>query len=353
MKIEKDGLIKMRRPNDFHSHLREGFILKKIVGLSNIYGYVVAMGNLKEWITTAKDRRRYLNEINSCDPNFKPIVPIMLSQKTTPEIIEEAYNDGARIVKYIPKKASTNSTDGIPLENLNKYYTCLKKIRDLGMIFSGHWELPFDSSSGYELPELTRECASIPYLRNITNDIGNLKICVEHISTEEMVEFIKNAPKKIKIAGTITVHHMILKYENIFDGFNSIINPFLYSRPIAKHERDRLVLIKAATSGDPKFFFGSDSAPHLVKDKQNTNLIPAGIYIPCTVAITTLAEIFENFNSLENLEKFAVINGEKFYELEGNREEIKLRKNSWTVEPEYYNIVPFRARQKLKYIVEY
>jgi len=339
--------ITMRSPDDFHAHLRQRLMLANVLPFSNIYGRVVAMGNLvPRPIITAEDVVRYRNEILSFKPNFQPIMTIMLVNQTTPEMVSKACRAGARVLKLIPCGTSVGSEQGVRLENLKRYYPVLEMARDLEMIFSCHWELDKNPKTGQNISEIEREAAALPYLLDVAIKIQDLKIVVEHITTKTMVEYV-DIILPSNVAATITVHHLLLTFDQVMKD-STIINPFNYCKPIAKAETDRQAIINAIISGSPKFFFGSDSAPHSLDKK--IGLHPsAGIFTPDKVAMPLLCEIFENAGALDKLENFVSKFGAEFYELLLNQGEITLKKERWIVPNNYQDVVPFMAGKTLQW----
>lgn len=337
----------IRRGDDFHAHLREGEMLEKVLLFSNFWGRVTVMGNLSKPVATAHNVIKYRNKILQLNPKFIPIMSAMLVNSATAEILRKTFEAGAKVLKLIPGGTSTNSNEGVSLENLHIYYPVLEEAQKLGMIFSGHWELATDPLSGEEIPEVEREERAMPYLEKIIESFPNLKIIVEHATTKRMIEFVKDAPANV--ASTLTVHHALLTYNKVYhcDG----INPFNYCKPVAKFVYDRKAIVEAMISGNPKFFFGSDSAPHLPERKRGQNPA-AGIFTPAEVALTVLTEIFDSFGALSELENFISMSGAEFYDLPLNKDFITLRRKKWTVPKDYNGIVPFMAGHELGWKVE-
>lgn len=349
----KEITVTVPRPDDWHTHLREEKMLSIVAPYSNLYDRVTAMGNLVDPVTTHLNVRKYRMEILRQKGSFIPVMSIMLVNGTTPEIISRAYEEGARVLKLIPGGTSTNSNEGVALVDLVKYYPVLDRAQKLGMIFSGHWELAEDPKTGKEIPELEREMRAIPYLRNAIKTFPKLKIIVEHVSTAKMVEVVKKAPHNV--AATITAHHIgPVFYPEIINGCNQVIRPHYYCKPVIKNRSDALAVRDAMMSGNPKFFFGSDSAPHPVENKL-ANPPAAGIFSPAKVA---LGWLFQNFvERKDNVHKlfadFTWKFGADFYELPRNTDSITFRLKKWRVLKNYDSIVPFLADKQLKWRVGY
>lgn len=336
------------RPDDFHVHLRQGDLLRAVLPFTaNIFGRAVVMGNLSVPVVTARQVRDYRLEILSfgVKPSFNPIMSVMLVNGMTPEMLVGAYGAGAQVLKLIPGGTSTNSNEGVPLTKLEKYYPVLAKAQELGIIFSGHFELIMDPKTGDNIPELKREERAIFYLEAIVREFSGLKIIVEHVTTKRMVQLVKDLPGNV--AATITAHHLLLEARDVIDENGLVINPLNYCKPIAKTEEDRKAVIGAAISGNPKFFFGSDSAPHLISAKRR--IPPAAGIFSASVALPLLAQVFEARAALGGLENFSSRFGAQFYGLPLNLDTITLEKKEWLV-PEIVEGIPvFWAGKTLKW----
>lgn len=327
------GII-IRCPDDMHFHPRTGKMLKNVLlCTSKVFPRGVVMGNLPKPVATTDDAQMYRAEIYCVDPNFSPIMTIMLTKSTTPQIVKEAFGRDVRVLKYIPNNVSTNSEEGVALTELHNFYPVLETAEKLGMIFSGHWESPLDES-GAPLPEIDREVHAIPFLQEIVRHFPNLKVVVEHVTTREMIQYVESAPKNV--GATLTVHHAILNISNVCDSEGKIRSPDNYCKPIAKGMIDTDAIIRAMTSGNPKFFFGSDSAPHPMSAKEK--IPPAAGIFTAPVALPLLCQLFEENDALSRLENFVSRFGAEFYGLPLNEGEITLRKNPWTV-PDYLGLV--------------
>lgn len=340
-------ILKIIKPDDMHCHLRQGEMLKSVVDFSNVFGKVVVMGNLVKPIIRAININRYRKEILSHNPKFKPIMAVMLTKQTTPKILQDAYSANAKLLKLIPGGTSTNSSDGVRFESIKEYYPVIKIAEKLKIILSIHAELDIDSN-GKNIKEVEREKAAIPYLKQIIKDFPKLKIIIEHASTKAILDFVKKAPKNV--GATLTVHHSFINYSDVFNNNGNIINAFNYCKPIAKSEKDRQAVVSAMTSGNPKFFFGSDSAPHSI-DKKQASPPAAGIF-SAPLAIPLLCQIFSENNKLDKLENFTSCFGADFYGLPRNKEKIEILEKEWIVPNKYKNIVPFLAGQKIKFQIK-
>jgi dihydroorotase len=333
--------IVIKKGLDAHCHFRTGKMLASVGNLTaRQFCRAVAMPNTVPPIETADDAENYRNEIaGACGRESEPIMAIMLTKKTTPKIVSEAGKCGVKVLKYIPRGVSTNSEESISLGELPDFYPVLQAAQDVGMIFSGHWESLRDHKG--ELPEIKREEASIVFLDKVVHVFPGLKIIVEHASTRRMIEYVRQCPLNVK--ATLTVHHALLTYKDVCDDMGRVINPHNYCKPIAKRMWDVAAVAAAMISGDRRFFFGSDNAPHLLSAKKKTPP-NAGIFNP--FALCMLCWIFETYGALDKLHGF-ITAGEKDYGLAPCNETITLVKEDQVI-PESYPcaddvIVPFMA----------
>lgn len=219
----------------------------------------------------------------------------------------------------------------------------LEAVQEAGMVFSGHWEALCDDKE--ELPEIKREEAAIFFLDKIVQEFPGLKIVVEHASTKNMIDYLWQCPLNVK--ATLTVHHALITYNDVCGDMGKVYNPHNYCKPIAKYPDDVKTVVDAMVSGDRRFFFGSDNAPHLLSAKKKTPP-NAGIFNP--FALPMLCWIFEKHNALNRLQDF-ITSGEKVYNLPPSNETIELVKEDQVI-PESYPcgddaIVPFMAGKTL------
>lgn len=346
--MKKITEITIPKPNDFHTHLREKEMLRNVLPHSNVYGYVVPMGNLARPIATTRNVKAYAAEIWRQNPKFMPIMTVMLTKKTTPDILFKACQAGARVLKMIPEGVSTNSHDGIDLALIRHYYPVLEMAQKLNMVFSGHWELG-KHLNGKEIKEIDREREAIAYLDWVIKDFPRLKILIEHASTMEMINLVKRAPKNV--AATLTIHHAVLTHGLAYNKKGGIKNPFYHCKPIIKLTRDKNIVRMAMISGNPKFFFGSDSAPHRKEKKTNDNPA-AGIFTPGEIAVPLLCQIFEDECVVPRLKNFLSVYGADFYGLKPSQEIITLIKKRWTIPDNYGGLTPFMAGKKLNWKIK-
>jgi dihydroorotase len=340
-------MIRIRGPYDMHVHLRDGEMLKNVIPYTaNLFVGGVIMGNLQKPVVTAEDAVNYKRQIMEQAPDFNPIMTVMLTTGTTPKVLEKAFMAGVRVLKYIPGNASTNSKEGVPLEDLHYYYDVLEMAQRLGMFFSGHWELPCDEN-GMVIPELEREVRAIVYLKAVVRKFPALRIIVEHATTCEMIKYVKKAPANV--AATLTVHHAMLIYSDVCNKKGEIVNSFNYCKPIAKRADDRKAVIEAMVSGNPKFFFGSDSAPHYLW-KKTDNPPAAGIFT-APVALSLLCQIFERNGQLDKLENFVSVYGPEFYGLPVSERRLLIIKRDFFPASILNDVKVFKGEEMLEWVV--
>ncbi len=310
--------ITIRRPDDWHLHLRDGDILAAVLPFTAaLYGRAIIMPNLKPPVTTVKDAAAYRQRILDClppDHGFEPLMTLYLTDNTEPAEIRLGKDEGIiSAVKLYPAGATTNSEFGVT--SIIKTYRVLKIMQELDVPLSVHGEIHDPDVDIFEREAVFVERELDPLRKNFPE----LKIILEHVSSKTGVEYVRSADRYL--GATITPHHMLINRSSIFAGG---LNPHMYCLPVAKRESDREAIGEAAVSGDPRFFFGSDSAPHRVTDKEKTGGA-AGIFNSPT-ALPYIAQRFEAEGALENLEAFMSLNGARFYGLSPNSDEITLKK---------------------------
>ena len=313
---EPNQSVSIALPDDWHLHLRDGAMLEAVLpATAEHFGRAIVMSNLNPPITTANDAVAYRNRILSAihgDSGFRPLMTCYLTDNTSVDDLISGFRDEVfAAVKLYPAGATTNSDKG--LTKIANGTTVFEAMQAAGMPLLIHGEV-VDS----EVDIFDREARFIErILVPLRRDFPELKIVLEHITTTNAVAFVESADRFV--AATITPHHLVINRNAIFAGG---LRPHMYCLPVAKRERHRLALRKAATSGSERFFLGTDSAPHLRKDKE-TDCGCAGIYNAPT-ALATYAEVFLQEDALQQLENFASRNGPKFYGLEVNKEQISL-----------------------------
>ena len=329
--------IKIIKPDDWHVHFRDNEILKAVVPeTSRHFARSIVMPNLIPPILNAKQAINYKKKIEKAIPpsdNFKPFMTIYLTEETNKDELKSAYKNGAVFaVKLYPAGATTNSESGV--KDITKILPVLETMSEIGMPLLIHGEV-----TDHNIDIFDREKVFIDRnLDFICKEIPELKITLEHITTKEATEYVKENKKNL--VASITPHHLTLNRNALFV---SGIRPHNYCLPILKRETHRAALLEAAISGNPKFFLGTDTAPHLTKDKESACGC-AGIF-NATYCIQILAQLFENENALPNLEKFVSRNGAKHYNLKMNNETIVMVKSSQAISfKKYLNI----EEQKIK-----
>jgi dihydroorotase len=338
----QDSLI-LTRPDDWHLHLRDGATMASVLAHSaRQFGRAIVMPNLRPPVTTVKLARAYRERIVAALPvgaRFEPLMTLYLTDNTTPAEIALAKNSGfVHAVKYYPAGATTNSDSGVTA--LERAYPALEamQMHDLPLLMHGEVTTP-----GVDV--FDREKAFIDtVMMQLTQRFPKLRVVFEHITTADAAAFVRDSGANI--GATITAHHLLYNRNAIFAGG---IHPHYFCLPILKRERHRLALIEAAISDSPKFFLGTDSAPHSRADKERACGC-AGCY-SAHAAIELYAEAFEAADALDKLEGFASFKGADFYRLPRNAEKIELRREKWEVPREYAfgatRLVPLRAGETM------
>lgn len=351
MKIERGGnneaiRVTMTRSDDWHLHIRDGEGMHAVLPYTvRQFERAIIMPNLKPPVTTVKDAEAYRKRIFTAltyRHRFTPLLTLYLTDETSPEEILRANANGfIPAVKYYPANATTNSQAGVT--DIRKCYPTLSKMEETGMILSVHGEVTDPAVDIFD-----REKVFIDrVLSDLVRDFPGLKIILEHVTTQEGVDFVKETGTNI--AATITAHHLLMSRNNLFQGG---LRPHNYCLPVAKREKHREALVQAAISGNPKFFLGTDSAPHAKNTKENTCGC-AGCFT-AHAALELYAEAFEQANALEMFEGFASFYGADFYGLPRNQGTITLVKEEWTPREELFFgegqvVIPFRAGETLQW----
>jgi dihydroorotase len=340
--------ITIRQPDEWHAHLREKDLMLKVINLFNVYGRVVCMGNLTDPIDNLKKIISYRNKL-VCLSNFLPIIGAMLTKNSTVEewgkISDLLY--GRVFIKYLPKGVTTNSDLGIDWPELKNFYPILELAQAKKIPFLIHAEIDKDPKTGKLIPKIDREKAAVPFVKELAQAFPNLIINVEHASTRAMIDLIK---AHSNLSSSISPNHLIHRYKDVFDDQGKLINVHRYFKPVAKSKDDQDAVIEATLSGNPKFFFGSDSAPHLQTDKENSK--KAGAFNALT-NLVFLYEFFADYGQLNKFEAFVSEYGAKRYGLPLNQKVIRLQRQYWQVPPIYRGIVPDLAGKTMEWkIVE-
>ena len=293
----------IRRPDDWHLHLRDGEMLRAVAPASRAFGRALVMPNLVPPVVTGADARAYRERILAARPDgaFHPLMTLYLTETSDPDDVERAFREGsATAVKLYPAGATTNSASGV--RDLGRVRPVLERMAEIGMPLCIHGEVTDDAVDIFDREAVFVERVLDPLRR----DVPNLRVVMEHVTTSEGVEYVRGGGANV--AATLTVHHLILNRNHMLVGG---IRPHLYCLPIIKRERHREALVQAAISGDPSFFLGTDSAPHPRDAKENACGC-AGVF-SAPVALACLAHVFEAANALDRLEAFISLNGAAFY----------------------------------------
>jgi dihydroorotase len=315
--------ITLRRPDDWHVHLRDGALLEAVLPhTARSFARAIVMPNLVPPVTGVAAAQAYRARILAVVPAglaFAPLMTAYLTDASDADELERGHRAGVfTAAKLYPAHATTNSAAGVT--SIAKIDRVLERMAAIGMPLLVHGEV-VDA----DVDVFDREAAFIErVLAPLAARLPQLKIVLEHVTTKEAVDFIAGAGPNL--AATITAHHLVINRNALFAGG---LRPHLYCLPIAKREPHRLALRRAATAGGAKFFLGSDSAPHPVHDKER-DCGCAGIF-SAPAALAIYAEVFAEENALDRFEAFASLNGPRFYGLPANEERITLRRRPWTV----------------------
>lgn len=335
--------ISLTQPDDWHLHLRDGAMLERVVlDTARCFRRAIVMPNLKPPVTTVDQAGAYRRRIMAALPegsDFEPLMTLYLTEETSPGEIRKAADSGfVKAVKYYPAGATTNSDSGV--RDLTRVFAVFEAMQEAGLPLLLHGEVTDPETDAFDREHVFIE----RYLQPLCVRFPQLPMVLEHITTREAAEFVRHAPEHI--AATITVHHLLLNRNAMFEGG---INPHHYCLPLIKRETHRRALVEAATSGEASFFLGTDSAPH-VQSAKETGCGCAGIY-SAPVAIELYAEVFEQAGALDQLEAFASFNGADFYGLPRNTRQITLQKKPWRVAASLpaasEQVVPLRAGQEI------
>jgi dihydroorotase len=337
--------IRLRRPDDWHLHLRDGAALRAVLpATAQAFGRAIVMPNLKPPVTTTAAARAYRERILAARPSgsaFEPLMTLYLTDETSAEEIARAKASGfVHAVKYYPAGATTNSQSGVTA--LANTYQALAAMERDGVVLAVHGEVTDPDVDVFDRERVFVERE----LSAIVRDFPGLRIVLEHVTTREGVEFV--AAAAANVAATITPQHLLYSRNALFAGG---LHPHLYCLPVLKRETHRRALVAAATSGGPKFFLGTDSAPHSREAKEN-GCGCAGCY-SAPVALALYAEAFEDAGALDRLEGFASLHGAAFYGLAPNGDAITLVREASRVPdtlPFYAGvIVPLRAGSEVRW----
>ena len=336
----------IRRPDDWHLHLRTGAMLRAVLPFSaRQMGRAIVMPNLVPPVTDTAKAVAYRDEIMAALPagsGFTPLMTCYLTDHTDADDLERGFTEGVfRAVKLYPAHATTNSAHGV--SDIRLVHPVLERMQRIGMPLLIHGEVTDPAVDIFDREAVFVDRVLTPLLA----DFPALKVVLEHATTEEAVAAVRAHGSSGRIGCTITAHHLFINRSSIFAGG---IRPHLYCLPIAKREKHRLALRQAATSGEPWFFLGTDSAPHPQGAKES-GCGCAGIFTAAN-AIELYAQAFDEEGALDRLEAFASLNGPRFHGIAPNTGSITLEKSGMLV-PEIVDsggtvvVLPFRGGERL------
>ena len=325
----------MPAADDFHIHLRNDDRTPHAIRAVPEGGAarVMAMPNTLPAIATGMDAERYKAELEAQGADFEILTTIKLTPDTTPAMIEEAAVRGVTAVKQYPLGVTTNAEDGVT--DVRALYPVYEAIQDCDLVLSLHGEVP-------GVFVMDAETAFLSSLREIHQQFPRLRIVLEHITTAASVELVRALPEQV--AATITDHHLAI---TLSDVVGSRIQPHHFCMPVAKRPEDRASLVTIVKEGHPSFFSGTDSAPHMVEDKESACGC-AGIF-NSPYHMQFLASFFAQQDMLERLRDFRTLFGRTFYRMPPNKREIALTPEPFQVPDRYGPIVPFRAGTTLEF----
>jgi len=335
----------LTRPDDWHLHLRDGAALAAVVPhTARQFARAIVMPNLKPPITTTAQAAAYRERILAAVPpgqTFAPLMTLYLTDSTSAAEIDRAQDSGiVRAVKYYPAGATTNSDSGVTA--IEKCFAVLARMEETGLPLLVHGEVTDATVDIFDRERVFIERVLMP----LTQRFPRLRLVLEHITTQEGVQFV--ASMGAHVAGTLTAHHLLMNRNDLLAGG---VRPHNYCLPVLKRETHRQALVSAAISGNPKFFLGTDSAPH-ARHAKEAACGCAGCYTALH-AIELYAEAFETVNALDKLEGFASVYGADFYGLPRNTSTITLQRTDWRV-PDRLPfgddaLTPFRAGDVLRW----
>jgi dihydroorotase len=337
--------ITLTRPDDWHLHLRDGPAMASILGhTTERFGRAIVMPNLKPPVSNtqlaAEYRTRILQNLPE-DSSFEPLMTLYMTDSLSPAEVRRAKASGfVKAVKLYPAGATTHSDAGVT--NLKRLYPVIDEMQRQTLPLLVHAEVTDTEIDIFDREKVFIERHLVPLVR----DFPELRLVFEHVTTREAVEFVIDSSPRV--AATITAHHLLYNRNALLAGG---VHPHYYCLPILKRASHQAALIEAATSGIPKFFLGTDSAPHALPSKE-CSAGCAGCYT-AHAAIELYAEAFEQAGALDKLEGFASLHGADFYGLPYNEQRITLEKVNWEV-PAYYpfgdsQLVPLRARELIQW----
>jgi dihydroorotase len=338
----------LTQPDDWHLHLRDGLALAAVIGATTrVFARAIVMPNLRPPVTTTAAAAAYRERILAARPagsGFEPLMTLYLTDATSVDEIARAKASGfVHAVKYYPAGATTNADSGVTA--LTRAYPAIAAMEREGVVLSVHGEVTDPDVDVFDRERVFVE----RHLARLVRDFPALRIVVEHVTTREAAQFVRDAPATV--AATITPQHLRYSRNALFAGG---LRPHWYCLPVLKREDHRAALVAAATSGSAKFFLGTDSAPHARGVKESA-CCGAGCYT-APLALELYAEVFDDAGALDRLEGFASVHGAAFYGLPRNAATLTLERAAWTVPAEYPfgadRLVPLRAGETLRFRIQ-
>jgi dihydroorotase len=337
--------IELTRPDDWHLHLRDGAAMAAVLpDTARRFARAVVMPNLRPPVTTVEAAAAYRDRIVAALPrgaSFTPLMTLYLTDETSAAEVGRAKSSGfVHALKYYPAGATTNSDSGVT--DLRKVRPALAAMQDLGVPLLLHGEV-----TDADVDVFDRERVFVErHLASIVRDFPALRVVLEHVTTADAVDFVRGSGPNV--AATITAHHLLWNRSELFRGG---LRPHAFCLPVLKRERHRRALVQAATGDDPRFFLGTDSAPH-ARGRKESDCGCAGIYT-AHAALELYAEVFEDAGRLDRLEAFGSHRGADFYGLPRNEGRIALERSAWRVPDRLPfgdgELVPMRAGEDLRW----
>ena len=326
----------IRRPDDWHVHLRDGAMLAAVTPYTaRQFARAIVMPNLDPPVTGVAAAAAYRERVAAAaGDGFTPLMTCYLTDRTMPDELARGHADGIWVAaKLYPAGATTNSAPGVT--DIRNIYPALARMESIGMVLCVHGEV-----TDPDVDMFDREAFFIVrVLEKLVADFPRLRIVFEHVTTKEAVDFVE---KKSRVAATITPHHLVINRNALFAGG---LRPHAYCLPVAKREKHRLAVRKAATSGSRKFFLGTDSAPH-ARGAKESSCGCAGIF-NAPFALESYATVFDEEGALDRFEAFASEHGARFYGLPLNEGTVTLERGEQPVPDEIGGVVPFHAGETL------
>ena len=332
--------ITIRRPDDWHVHLRDGEMLDKVARYTaRQFARAIVMPNLVPPVTSVAAAAAYRDRILAVTSrhDFTPLMTCYLTDNLDPDELARGHADGVWIAaKLYPAGATTNSASGVT--DIRNIYPALERMQEIGMVFCIHGEV-----TDPDVDVFDREAVFIDrILSPLVRDFPGLKMVLEHITTKQAAQFVTDAPANV--AATVTPQHLHLNRNALFKGG---LRPHAYCLPVVKREEHRLAVRKAAVSGSPKFFLGTDTAPHAREAKESACGC-AGIF-NAPYALESYAQVFDEENALDRFEGFASVHGPHFYGLPLNEGSVTLERSEQQVPEKFGELVPFHAGETLRW----